>query len=64
MRWGADRLSAAAHETRGQTLGLPRSEPQHERDVRHRRTLREMLALDDPLNDAVSANVSTRSGFV
>jgi len=26
--------------------------------------LREMLALDDPLNDAVSANVSTRSGFV
>jgi len=26
--------------------------------------LREMLALDDPLNDAVSANVSTRSGFM
>ena len=26
--------------------------------------LREMLALDDPLNDAVSANVSTRSGFL
>jgi ectoine hydroxylase-related dioxygenase (phytanoyl-CoA dioxygenase family) len=26
--------------------------------------LREMLALDDPLNDAVSATVSTRSGFL
>ncbi len=26
--------------------------------------LREMLALDDPLNDAISANVSTRSGFM
>lgn len=26
--------------------------------------LREMLALDDPLNDALSANVSTRSGFM
>jgi hypothetical protein len=26
--------------------------------------LREMLALDDPLNDAVSANVSTRSDFL
>jgi hypothetical protein len=26
--------------------------------------LREMLALDDPLNDAVSANVATRSGFL
>ncbi len=26
--------------------------------------LRHMLALDDPLNDAVSANVSTRSGFI
>ena len=26
--------------------------------------LRELLALDDPLNDAVSANVSTRSGFM
>ena len=26
--------------------------------------LREMLALDDPQNDAVSANVSTRSGFM
>jgi hypothetical protein len=26
--------------------------------------LRGMLALDDPLNDAVSANVSTRSGFM
>jgi len=26
--------------------------------------LREMLALDDPLNDAVSASVSTRSGFL
>lgn len=26
--------------------------------------LREMLALDDPLNDAVSANVTTRSGFL
>src|SRR6476660_4903054 len=26
--------------------------------------LREMLALDDPLNDAVSANVSIRSGFM
>jgi ectoine hydroxylase-related dioxygenase (phytanoyl-CoA dioxygenase family) len=26
--------------------------------------LRDMLALDDPLNDAVSANVSTRSGFI
>ena len=26
--------------------------------------LREMLALDDPLNDAVSANVPTRSGFM
>jgi hypothetical protein len=26
--------------------------------------LREILALDDPLNDAVSANVSTRSGFM
>jgi Phytanoyl-CoA dioxygenase (PhyH) len=26
--------------------------------------LREMLALDDPLNDAISANVSVRSGFM
>jgi ectoine hydroxylase-related dioxygenase (phytanoyl-CoA dioxygenase family) len=26
--------------------------------------LREMLALDDPLNDAVSASVATRSGFL
>ena len=26
--------------------------------------LRAMLALDDPLNDAVSANVSVRSGFM
>jgi ectoine hydroxylase-related dioxygenase (phytanoyl-CoA dioxygenase family) len=26
--------------------------------------LREMLALDDPLNDALSANVSVRSGFL
>jgi hypothetical protein len=26
--------------------------------------LREMLALDDPLNDAVSANVAVRSGFI
>jgi hypothetical protein len=26
--------------------------------------LRDMLALDDPLNDSVSANVSTRSGFM
>jgi hypothetical protein len=26
--------------------------------------LRERLALDDPLNDAVSANVSIRSGFM
>ena len=26
--------------------------------------LREMLALDDPLNDAVSANVAVRSGFM
>ncbi len=26
--------------------------------------LRDMLALDDPVNDAVSANVSTRSGFI
>ena len=26
--------------------------------------LREMLALDDPLNDALSANVSVRSGFM
>ena len=26
--------------------------------------LREMLALDDPLNDALSANVSIRSGFL
>jgi len=26
--------------------------------------LRELLALDDPLNDAVSANVTTRSGFM
>lgn len=26
--------------------------------------LREMLALDDPLNDALSANVATRSGFM
>ena len=26
--------------------------------------LRDMLALDDPLNDAVSANVSVRSGFM
>jgi hypothetical protein len=25
---------------------------------------REMLALNDPLNDAVCANVSTRSGFM
>ena len=28
------------------------------------RPSREMLALDDPPNDAVSANVSTRSGFM
>jgi len=26
--------------------------------------LREMLALDDPLNDAVSASVTVRSGFL
>ncbi len=26
--------------------------------------LREMLALDDPLNDALSANVTVRSGFM
>jgi hypothetical protein len=26
--------------------------------------LRAMLALDDPLNDAVSAHVSVRSGFI
>ena len=26
--------------------------------------LREMLALDDPLNDAVSADVAVRSGFM
>ena len=26
--------------------------------------LREMLALDDPLNDALSANVAVRSGFM
>ena len=26
--------------------------------------LRELLALDDPLNDTLSANVSIRSGFL
>jgi ectoine hydroxylase-related dioxygenase (phytanoyl-CoA dioxygenase family) len=26
--------------------------------------LRELLALDDPLNDALSANVTVRSGFM